>query len=976
MKTSVLSLLLLFGYSQLITAQDCEVQIPQDTFVCNLNYTLTAYPVEGKWSNLCDLSPGVADFFTINDSLTSITVSECGDYFLQFEYALFDSTQVFDTISLDPLVIDTLLQIDTTCLVRDTMALGFSNSASAEFNLLVNVSARYPETSCIPNDTVNCMNRFSLENAEPPEMEWTFQIFGLCENTVLNTTVVDQTDCEAEQISFENTTFSGMLADTSVVFSSRFAEIDPVTGEILSYPFQEALDQVVDEAIAASEAQCPLPMFCNNSPPWCIDTLRDTSILIVPVRMGGQWQLFPGTDSSVVLLDTTQLVISDSTYLIYASPSANAYDSQFDIFQINYEGDTIPAFSPGILRMQWEEIWDMDTITQILPRLVDTCCGGGLNIDMEVFDPPPPVYDCPPFSVIFLEELETEAALLDCNQDTYGLQVKIRGGNPPYEVTGLTGTLEDSLFLAENIPISQGYSLLITDQDNCQATLLGDACPCVEVEALTDLNVPLRCDEDCTLLTGSGTSLLSDSLSYQWEQDTSEVVLGFGDSLEVCDTGLYRFVVTEFYSECKAILDVQVDRDIPFADVGDSLTLNCDYSTVMLGGDSLSIDSSIFYFWSGPGIDSVNQNQTFPQIDTGGTYELIVLDTLNACADTNIVNIGMDFEFPFAYAGVDKFENCQEELFRLGTFSTSVGDNIRYQWTGPAFIDPDTIALPRTTTPGTYILTVRNINNGCESRDTVVVHPFVPIDFEVSTRPSCWNENNGTVIFENATGGTPPYAYSIDGNLFRPFNTLSYAPPGEIVVVVRDRDGCRTTKIVEVGVIPEIEDPPLVAEQFRFCGPVELNLDLTTEVSPNDTLTYLWSDSTTSPTNQITEGGNYQVIVNSTCETFVSNFQVIEDLEILTRFQVPNIFSPNNDGVNDIFRVITDLEVENMELQVYNRWGQKVFETSSVEEGWDGMMNGSIAASDVYVWTVNVRFTRCDGENDDLFLKGDLTLIR
>jgi gliding motility-associated-like protein len=85
----------------------------------------------------------------------------------------------------------------------------------------------------------------------------------------------------------------------------------------------------------------------------------------------------------------------------------------------------------------------------------------------------------------------------------------------------------------------------------------------------------------------------------------------------------------------------------------------------------------------------------------------------------------------------------------------------------------------------------------------------------------------------------------------------------------------------------------------------------------------------------------------------------------------PNAFTPNEDGINDVFKPVAKGVIE-YELLIYNRWGELIFETTNLEMGWNGKVGGKEAKSDVYVWKAEGRFT-----NGRAFeLAGDVTLIR
>ena len=124
----------------------------------------------------------------------------------------------------------------------------------------------------------------------------------------------------------------------------------------------------------------------------------------------------------------------------------------------------------------------------------------------------------------------------------------------------------------------------------------------------------------------------------------------------------------------------------------------------------------------------------------------------------------------------------------------------------------------------------------------------------------------------------------------------------------------------------------------------------------------------------IVDGGN--------C-VFEESFDIIgasDDIIDCSDIFIPNIFSPNNDGFNDIFSVFFDPSngVRNvMSLQVYNRWGSLMFEQNdflpnTTNTGWDGDFNGEPLNFGVYLYITVIRFD--DGRT--LLLSGDITLVR
>jgi len=86
---------------------------------------------------------------------------------------------------------------------------------------------------------------------------------------------------------------------------------------------------------------------------------------------------------------------------------------------------------------------------------------------------------------------------------------------------------------------------------------------------------------------------------------------------------------------------------------------------------------------------------------------------------------------------------------------------------------------------------------------------------------------------------------------------------------------------------------------------------------------------------------------------------------------LPTAFTPNGDGRNDVLKVESNF-VKSMDLQVYDRWGEQVFISNRIEDGWDGSYEGKELAPDVYSYCINA--TCSNGSNYTKI--GNVTLIR
>jgi gliding motility-associated-like protein len=136
---------------------------------------------------------------------------------------------------------------------------------------------------------------------------------------------------------------------------------------------------------------------------------------------------------------------------------------------------------------------------------------------------------------------------------------------------------------------------------------------------------------------------------------------------------------------------------------------------------------------------------------------------------------------------------------------------------------------------------------------------------------------------------------------------------------------------------------------------------------------YIWQDESTGQYYEVTQNGLYWVKVqNEFCEASDSVFVILGDCK--ASLLIPNCFTPNGDGSNDIFNV-TSQNLSYFSLLVFNRWGRLLFETEDLNEGWDGKVNGSLCPVGTYFYLIKFS-TLCDlGLEQSGVRKGSVTLL-
>lgn len=162
--------------------------------------------------------------------------------------------------------------------------------------------------------------------------------------------------------------------------------------------------------------------------------------------------------------------------------------------------------------------------------------------------------------------------------------------------------------------------------------------------------------------------------------------------------------------------------------------------------------------------------------------------------------------------------------------------------------------------------------------------------------------------------------------------------------------GCIGTASIEVSKLPA---PGVnLAEFFELCT----GKTKTIVAIPVNKSELIWEDGSTNTNYEITEAGTYSVTATTECGSITKSIVVIEKNCSQTLF-IPNTFTPDGDGLNDIFKAIGQ-GITLFKIQVYNRWGELVFISDDIKTGWNGnfMNNSYFVESGVYSWIVEIEY--------------------
>jgi gliding motility-associated-like protein len=139
-------------------------------------------------------------------------------------------------------------------------------------------------------------------------------------------------------------------------------------------------------------------------------------------------------------------------------------------------------------------------------------------------------------------------------------------------------------------------------------------------------------------------------------------------------------------------------------------------------------------------------------------------------------------------------------------------------------------------------------------------------------------------------------------------------------------------------------------------------------LTPGTFNSYLWQDGSAQNHLVASQPGLYSVTVTGNCGP-------LHDEVLLTQqacnIEFPSAFTPNGDGINDMFGILNALNLQHYQLNIYNRWGQTIFTSANAANGWNGRVNGSLQPPGVYVWSCN--YTK---NGNSKFLRGTVVLVR
>ncbi|MDQ3108871.1 MAG: PKD domain-containing protein [Bacteroidota bacterium] len=402
--------------------------------------------------------------------------------------------------------------------------------------------------------------------------------------------------------------------------------------------------------------------------------------------------------------------------------------------------------------------------------------------------------------------------------------------------------------------------------------------------------------------------------------------------------------------------------------------------TVLCVGDCISFtdltaNNPIAWQWtfSGASVSTSSvQNPTNICYPTAGTFA-VTLTATNANGTATLTKTGYIVVNPPPVANAGN-----NASICTGQSTTLVGSGgVSYNWQPGNLSGSSVLVTPPSTT--TYTLTVTDAN-GCTATDLVTITVTTcatPVAaLSVSDNTIC---ESSCIDFTDMSTGTPtgwqwsfPGATPATSTAQNPTN-ICYNTPGTYSVTLISTNAFGSDTVTMTNAVTVGAQPSVNASTF-----VTIAIGNSTQLTATGGAgSYSWSPPTGLNNSNAQNPVASPTVTTTYTVTYTDNFGctatdtvTVEVIEAYSIF-VPGSFSPNSDGTNDVL-FVRGAGIKELTFVVYDRFGEKVFESTSVNDGWDGSFRGKDMNTGIYVWYVTAVFYNATTET----LKGDVSLVR
>lgn len=487
----------------------------------------------------------------------------------------------------------------------------------------------------------------------------------------------------------------------------------------------------------------------------------------------------------------------------------------------------------------------------------------------------------------------------------------------------------------------------------------------------------IRCDLPATLIATSEDT----AATYNWFSLTGTLLSP--DSILMTSTpGVYEIAV-EGYNRCIA-------RDTVILMPPEFPIIQLEADTITCADTMVAITSTIDIIpvsthWVNISGDTLGAT---PTLDVGdpGPYILSVVGP-NGCRTLDAITVPIDTLSPLAVIDLIGEVRCQlKDVMFSGNGSTPLPLSYSWSTTGGNIMGSNILPVIAARDTGLYQLAVTSLDNGCTDTATYHLVPSPDAILQVSlnvTRPVCHDDLNGAIQITGVTGGIPGFEYQLNGGPPQTDLLFDGLGSGMYLLTVIDAGGCEYDTSILIDPTPAYtvdagpDDEIYLGETHTLTGSTNLagsEIGILTWDSLGVTLCTDCPDFDVSPW----ETTIYEFAVQSVTGCIVKDQMTLFVVE-KGKYVIPNIFSPNGDGINDEIRISpTPGMTKVLQWIIFDRWGNAVYGKTDFDPGdpsvfWDGRTTtGEFANPAVFPYLIE--FQLINGATE--LRHGNITLLR
>ena len=530
------------------------------------------------------------------------------------------------------------------------------------------------------------------------------------------------------------------------------------------------------------------------------------------------------------------------------------------------------------------------------------------------------------YSKLYVSDYPTKSLPIDttvCLGDHFLLDARNDGSDYLWNIGQTTQSIE--------VTNSGEYSVEIVNWGKCitkdTTSIVFDSVPIVDL------------GDDVQICQGNSVSLdaHNSGLDFLWNTgDTNQ-------KMEVFSSGIFGVEAINS-NGCIGSDSVFVNiNPLPIVRLGNDTVL-CSGQIYLLNAENQGAN----YLWS-----SGESSQTISVSEVGG-YVVVVTDD-KGCSSSDTVEVSFN-ELPEVYLGEDT-TICEYQSIILN----AQNEGLYFSWN-----DGSELQSIEVSDDGLYAVEVRDSIGCLGTGEIYITKEILPDPFLKKEYQIC----EGTSVFLTPDPGYESYQIFWKNNM-QAF-TIEAFETGEYISYMQSAH-CKDTFVVNV---EKIDTPDAKIVDLRGEDKYCFDLESTTlkVFSSHSNLDYDWNGLSRDDELEINDQGIYRVDVSNHFCTSSYSHSIKEYCK--GKLYLPNSFTPNNDGLNDLFTPVINEYITNYNFRIYNRWGELIFKTNQISEGWDGRVNREIAEIDAYVYKISYQYLSEIGGTRNESLVGTVLLMR